>query len=268
MNQKIVIGFDGSSGSQAALTWALNEAHRTGVAAELVYADEWPVWQAAASMVPSPALRPESYVDEVIDGMLERAVTAAHRSHPDVPVSATTVRALASTALASRSDRAGMIVLGTRDHTALAGMLGSVGASVGAHAHCPVVVVHGRVAGSGPVIAAVDGSPLTPAVLRFAAAQAAGHRAVLRVVHLQEGAGNHLTAVREEFAGLRIEADEVPGSPMDALVDAGAKARLLVVGSRGHGAVRGLFLGSASRHALRHAACPVAIVHDLRQTAA
>jgi nucleotide-binding universal stress UspA family protein len=58
--QKIVIGFAGSPATQAALEWALDEANRTGTPAEVVHADERPVWAPAASMMPSPAPRPAS----------------------------------------------------------------------------------------------------------------------------------------------------------------------------------------------------------------
>ncbi|MFI1996652.1 universal stress protein [Actinoplanes sp. NPDC020271] len=263
-HKKIVIGFDGSSSAQAALAWGLDEAHRTGAAAELVYADEWPFWAPAASMVPSPALRPDTYVDEVIGGMLERAAATARQTHPSVPISARTVRALPATALAERSDHAGMIVLGTRGHSALAGLIGSVGAAVGAHAHCPVVVIHGEVTGDGPVVAGVDGSPLTDAVLRFAAEQAAGHGVALRIVPI---APVDVT-IGDDFPGLPVQVDAATEDPAAALIAAGDTARMLVVGSRGHGAVRGMLLGAVSRQLLRHASCPVAIVHDLSETGA
>ncbi|GIF17121.1 universal stress protein [Actinoplanes teichomyceticus] len=260
--RKIVIGFDGSPSADAALAWALDEANRTGARAELVYADEWSAW--------GPATAGE-HVDPAAGDMLRRAVAAARRTHPGVGVTATTVPALACTALADRSDRAGMIVLGTRGHSALAGLVGSVGAAVGAHAHCPVVVVHGDVRATAPVVAGVDDSPSAAAVLRFAARQAAGRGVGLRVLRIgtPDGRRAHaapfgelVAAVRAGFPGLDIEAETVRDDPAGALVTAGDTAQLLVVGARGHGAVRGLLLGTVSRHLLRHAGCPVAIVHD------
>jgi nucleotide-binding universal stress UspA family protein len=44
-------------------------------------------------------------------------------------------------------------------------------------------------------------------------------------------------------------------------VEAAAGADLLVVGSRGHGALAGALIGSVSQQCLHHAPCPLAIVH-------
>ncbi|GAA2852755.1 universal stress protein [Actinoplanes cyaneus] len=284
--QKIVIGFDGSPAAQAALDWALDEANRTGTPAELVYADEWPVWAPAASMVPSPALRPASYVDEVIVGMLDKAVAAAREAYPLVTVTATTIQALPSTALARRSEQAGMIVLGSRDHHALAGLLGSVGAAVGAHAQCPVVVIRGNIPDTAPVVAGIDGSPAAAAVLRFAAEQAAGRKVALRVVRTWPAtrpgatlAARTVTAterepfdalvnrIRDEFPDLDLAAEAVRGDPARVLASFAEDTQLLVVGSRGRDAVRGMVFGSVSRHLLRHTRCPIAIVHEPGATA-
>lgn len=50
------------------------------------------------------------------------------------------------------------------------------------------------------------------------------------------------------------------GHPAAVLVDAAASARLLVVGSRGHGAFVGMLIGSVSQHCVAHAPCPVTVV--------
>ncbi|MBB3101079.1 nucleotide-binding universal stress UspA family protein [Actinoplanes campanulatus] len=284
MQKRIIVGYDGSSWSHDALVWALEEAERTGDPVELVYADEWPVLAPAASMVPSPAVRPESNAAQVIDGTLSRAVEAARKTHPLVPVTATTLRAHAAAALTERSAQARLLVLGGRGHSAVAGLLGSVTVAVTAHARCPVVVVRGATPVTGPVVVGIDDTVTAAGVLAFAAEQARARKAPLSVIHAwppvtgiwaetpmatgtvteQERApfDSQVTLVRDTFPDLRIDADAVVEHPAAALTRVSDGAQLLVVGSRGRGALRGLLLGSVSQHLLRHSACPVAIVHD------
>jgi nucleotide-binding universal stress UspA family protein len=52
----------------------------------------------------------------------------------------------------------------------------------------------------------------------------------------------------------------VEGAPQDVLVARAEGAGLLVVGSRGHGPIRGLLLGSVALHVAMHAGCPVLVV--------
>jgi len=54
----------------------------------------------------------------------------------------------------------------------------------------------------------------------------------------------------------------VSGHPSNVLVEASKDADLLVVGSRGHGRVRGMVLGSVSNHCTHHAHCPVVVVRS------
>lgn len=56
----------------------------------------------------------------------------------------------------------------------------------------------------------------------------------------------------------------VPGSAKVALLQAAQDADLLVVGSRGHGAVGSVLLGSVSLACTLHAPCPITVVHAAR----
>nr|BFE79285.1 hypothetical protein GCM10020093_018860 [Planobispora longispora] len=63
------------------------------------------------------------------------------------------------------------------------------------------------------------------------------------------------------YPGLEVRVEILDGSPRGELPAAAAQARLLVVGSRGMGELRGLLSGSVSQAVMRHAPCPVAVVH-------
>ncbi|KUL23493.1 hypothetical protein ADL15_45805 [Actinoplanes awajinensis subsp. mycoplanecinus] len=261
----------------------MTEADRTGAPVELLYADESPVWTPIGDGSSGPA-RPESYVVEVIGGMMERAVTAARRTHPMVEVTVKTVRAFPAPALIDRSRRARLVVIGARGHSAVTDLLGSVSSAVTAHAHCPVVVVRGDAPAAAPVVAGIDGSGLASPVLDLAAVQASARRVPLRVVRAWSpaaGIGTDgrqearavlerergpfdalVTLVSDTFPEIKVEAEALVEHPAAALTRESDTAQLLVVGSRGLGPVRGLLLGSVSQHLLRHSACTVAVVHD------
>ena len=60
-----------------------------------------------------------------------------------------------------------------------------------------------------------------------------------------------------------LQATVADGSPAKALLQVSEGARMLVVGSRGHGGFTGLLLGSVSATCTEHARCPVVVVHGL-----
>ena len=140
----------------------------------------------------------------------------------------------------------------------------------------------------GLVIVGVDGSAHGREALRFALAEAALRGARLGIVHswsippltatgigmipafgllrdeLAEAAAETLEAELERVAEgaprVELERHVVQGDAAGALVERATGADLLVVGSRGHGAVASTVLGSVSRACLHHAPCPVAVV--------
>ena len=60
--------------------------------------------------------------------------------------------------------------------------------------------------------------------------------------------------------GLDVRVVVTTDEPARALIDQGAFADLLVVGSRGRGGFRGLVLGSVSLRCALHARCPVTVI--------
>jgi nucleotide-binding universal stress UspA family protein len=280
---KIIVGYDRSAGAKAAAAWALDEADRTGALVEFFYAYEWPAWTPAAPMVPATAVWPDGETERDIHAMLDEAVASARLSHPAVRTTISIVHAAAAPILIDRSAEASLVVLGCRGHSAVADLLGSVATAVSAHAHCPVVVVRGDPAATEPVVAGVDDSPAAESVVAFAAEQAAARDVPLTVLRTwkpvtaawtdtfvptavtpqeRQPLDQLVAEWQRKYPAVRISAEAVVDHPAAALMLAARCAQLVVVGSRGRGAVRGLLLGSVSQHLLRHSPSTVAIVHD------
>jgi nucleotide-binding universal stress UspA family protein len=65
--------------------------------------------------------------------------------------------------------------------------------------------------------------------------------------------------VRAKYPDIEITTKALQGHPAPVLVEASKGAKLLVVGSRGHGEFVGMLLGSVGEHCATHAHCPVLI---------
>lgn len=279
--RRIIVGYDRSPDAKAAARWALDEAVRAGAPVEFLYAYEWPTWLPAASTVPAPSVWPDSETDRAIHGTLNEAVAMARQTHPSVPTHTTFVHNSAALELIDRSADAGLIVLGCRGHSGVTGLLGSVSVAVSAHARCPVAVVRGDPAAEAPVVVGVDDSPSAQAALGFAVEEAAARGVELRVIRAwppvtgiwQESPiatgvvteqerrpfDELIAGWQQKYPSVAISAVGVVRHPATALTEASRDAQLVVVGTRGRGAVRGTALGSVSQHVLRHAACTVAV---------
>jgi nucleotide-binding universal stress UspA family protein len=282
--RKIVVGYDNSADAKAAAVWALDAAERTGAPVEFLFAYEWPEWVPATSTVGAPPVQPDGEIERAVNGMLNEARANARRSHASVRTETSTVNASAALTLIGRSAEAGLIVLGSRGHSGVIGLLGSVSVAVSENAHCPVVVVRGDPHAAGPVVVGVDDSAPAQAALRFAAEQARDRRVALRVIRAwlptdglgdptpeaalmvtsdeQQAFDDMVEQARAEHPGVDINGETVAEHPAAALVRESATAQLLVVGTRGRGPVRGMLLGSVSQHVLRHSTATVAVVHS------
>lgn len=148
----------------------------------------------------------------------------------------------------------------------------------------------------GSVVVGVDGSGSARAALAWAADHAARTRRPLVLVHAvaptgaltgtwldQAGIdhaelaaaveeevasllGEAATAATAQHAGLVVHPLRVDGDARGVLHDLGsAGADVLVVGSRGHGPVASLLLGSVSAGVARHATAPVVVVRGHRE---
>ncbi len=69
-----------------------------------------------------------------------------------------------------------------------------------------------------------------------------------------------ISKVYPDTAARRAEAKVRYGHPAEALIEESKTAALLAVGYRGHGAFKGMLVGSVSIHCVTNAACPVIVV--------
>ena len=84
----------------------------------------------------------------------------------------------------------------------------------------------------------------------------------------QEALAKVVDEVLGRIPSVEVERRVVHGPAAPALIEAAREAQLLVVGSRGHGGVAGLMLGSVSQQCAHHAPCPVVIVRAPERVAA
>lgn len=133
----IVCGVDGSSGSQRALEWAIDESVRRGCSLRVVTAWFWDGVEAlGAASSPAAALEGARKTQEAA---LSQALAGA-RSAPQVE--RVTPRATPSEALCSASLDAELLVLGSHGHGAVHDKLvGSTSQRTIHHASCPVVLL-------------------------------------------------------------------------------------------------------------------------------
>ncbi|MGW1679639.1 universal stress protein [Saccharopolyspora sp. NPDC002376] len=122
------------------------------------------------------------------------------------------------------------------------------------------------------VLAGIDGSEESVTAGMWAAAEAALRGAPLWLVTVEDSVTSQAWAVvrsavehcRRDYRGLEVTGAVVSGFAADALVQQSADAQLLVVGSRGRGAVAETLLGSVSRVVAERSSCPVVVVPQRR----
>lgn len=277
----LVVGYDGSQDGRRALRWALIEARLRHCA--VTVCDVWgtPPDIGIDKLSADLFRRRESHV-------LDAGLEMARRWEHGIPLRPLLVHGFPVTELRLASRNADLLVVGSRGHGAVEGLLlGSVSAGVAAHAACPVVIVRpppSRPAGS-PIVVGFDGSAPAVAALRLAFTEASLRSTRLTVVHADPSfpasgvgsrRGDHAEAIIDtphRILGLELDrlADEFPSvkhrvelvaeEPRVALMTAAENARMLVVGSRGAGGVRGMVLGSVSQHLVRRSPCTTLVVH-------
>jgi nucleotide-binding universal stress UspA family protein len=275
----VVVGYDGSARSVAAVDWAAPHAKHHGAALTVLFARDYPGYPAeAVGRAPAPpAAALVAELAKTADEGADRARTRA----PGLEVSAEPVFDGPSSALVEASAGAQLLVLGDRGLGALPGfLLGSVARTVCTHAHCPVVVVReGNVVWPGPempVVAGVDDSEAASAAASFAAGLAGEYDAPLVVLSTwrapakppwgrheaaagtpeaarQQATEDVVRALVERLRGerprLRIDVSVREGPAAGVLAEASRASGAVVVGSRGRCSARPATTCSTRRRA-------------------
>ena len=282
----IVVGVDGSSASDAAVTWAAHDAVLRGVPLTLIH-------------VQDPAARTWSQIkvmEEVAGwqeaegrGILANASKIAHditKDAPQITISGELQFAAPDPTLVDRSEDAELIVIGANGRGAFVrGLFGSVSSGLVRHARCPVAVIHDGDAqvpptANAPVLLGVDGSPASELATQIAFDEASRRHVGLTALHawsdreLIELPGVDWPAVKAEESRLLSEAlagwqtrypdvtvskSLVDDAPARALVDTSRSAQLVVVGSHGRNAITRTFLGSVSNAVVQSVHVPVIV---------
>lgn len=274
----LVVGVDGSKEAWQALAWAADRAAEQAGQLHITHAGD-----TRHHHHEDASGKPGSY------SLCEEALTRVSQDHPALEVACSEPVGPPIEALIEASTKAGALVLGTRGLGAVRGaVLGSVASRVSAAASCPVVVVreHATADPQGPVVVGVDARPDGEAALEFAFAEAERRGRTLVAVHCWQldpaayaggipmpGADlgtadrehrdlleHALLAPSKRHPDVRVEQHVDRIATVDSLVQRGAKASMVVVGTRGHLEIGGLVLGSVSQGLMRRAHCPVVVV--------
>lgn len=283
---RIVVGVDETEQSLAAVDMAAAEAVLRDRALLLVHADPfalpgYAVWRG-----------PEVGAQQRVHQAIERA----RAGRPGLAVDGEVVRESPVRALIEASHDAELVVIGDRDRGAAARIvMGTVAGGLALHGACPVMIVRGAGNPDGPIVLGVDGSVPADAAAGFAFAEAALRGCGIEAVHawthpVSRGPGDmqplvfdpvlvqaeEERLVAEALAGWCEKYPDVPvrrrlvrGHPRRALIEAGEKACLTVVGSHGHGFMLAgrshsllddITLGSVSQGLLHRTPGPVVVV--------
>lgn len=288
VDMSVVVGYDGSDGSERALQWAAEEARLRGLPLQILSVWEEPMvdmgFGGGAIIDPNLAEvmkeRGEQIAAQGLQMVADRGVHATAES----------VVGPAASALVEASESADLIVTGSHSKRGVAEiLLGSTSSQVATHSTCPTIVVRPAELTNQRVGVAIDGSGPGQRALDFAFDAASRRGWKLLVIHAWDvhvvgfdvdastyPKGGIIDEVREaedrlssevlaghrdRYPDVEIEYHLDRGHPDHVVLEAAESCDLLVVGSRGHGGFASLMLGSVSNRVLHHAECSVAVVH-------
>lgn len=275
-SKTIVVGYDGSEESHRAVRWAAKHAILRDCSLHVVHCSLWVLLSHNRGPVPGVA---DSGLERAAQKVLEEGAALAKETVPELEVHTTLLHGMPRDHLAHVSAGAPMLVLGSRGLGGFMGLLvGSVSLEMAATAECPVAVIRADDNPEGFVLLAADDSG-SPTALEDACHFAEASGADLKIVHvLHEPAGYRrlrdpvedypeaealldsvMSHARHKAPGIMVAGELlVDASFSRAVVKASQGARLTVVGTKGHGVIKGT-IGSTAHAVLHHAHSPVLV---------
>ncbi len=280
----VVVGVDGSAGSAVALQWAVDHADHLG-SIQPVMTFVTGLYEYGFGPIEDPDDRGGPYRSAASDRLrmflLERC--------PSLVDAGSVIEDRAGAGLVEAAKGSELLVVGTRGWGSRIDLsLGSVGAYCARHSSVPVALIPPVIPGVHDhldVVVGFDGSQHANTALRWALAHLRRSARVTAVLAYTSATvvGDPLSpsaeisetnARRELEDGVSavlsdlqvhppVELQVVPGDARKALRSVGADADLLVVGSRGHGVLDQLLLGSVAAALVHHPTIPTIVVpHD------
>lgn len=199
-HKPVVVGYDGSDGSQRAVRWAAGHAAATGVPLLVAHCSAWPLF--TNNLGPIEGIK-DSGLQHEAETTLAEGVEVATQAAPHLEVTQRLLTGFPSEVLTKLSAEASLLVTGTRGLGGFAGLLvGSVSLHLAASASCPITVVREGRPAHDNVLVAVDGSPESD-------------RAVLQAADLAEILNQslhllHVLPYRRHVANVAAEAERDP----------------------------------------------------------
>jgi nucleotide-binding universal stress UspA family protein len=280
-DRTVIVGIDGSAGSAVALKWAIDHADQLGdVKPVMAFASGLYAYGFGAIEESDGSEGP--YRSEAI----LRLRTFLQEHVPSLADAGLVIEDRAGAGLVEMAVGSELLVVGTRGWSPRSDLsVGSVGAYCARHATVPVALIPPEappIREQLDVVVGFDGSPHARSALRWTLTHLRRSAKVIATrVYTSEGViGEPLSPspdisearaceeLEEGVAGVlgdlqahpAVELLVVPGDPRAALRTASVAADLLVVGSRGHGVLDQLLLGSVAAALAHHPTIPTIVV--------
>lgn len=276
--ERVLVGLDEETASQTAVDWVIKRAQAAPLHVTLF---------TAFDMIVSDPVK-----DQTVATLTAARIEAAA---PGTVVTTEISDRSILEGLVERSADADLLVIGAHPHRRVRSILtGALPVSVVTRSHCATVVVPDDWTPSGDrVVLGVSNDDSSDAAAGFAAREAVAAGIPLDAFHVWQLPVPSMDAVQAlivgpeeldaihtellvrvvdrlggDIEGLDVRGVLSHGPTANALDESLANARLLVLGTHGHGPAVGALLGSTVQHLLHHGRVPIAVVANTSRVTA